>query len=218
VLGGTQSLHTNALDEVYALPTQRAADIALRTQQVIAEETGVADAIDPLGGSWLVEEMTDRMEARAGDILSHIDEMGEGSMLEGVLRGIEEGWFQGAGADSAYEFEKALGSGERVTVGVNRFVEEGGPRLEVLRISEGVEEGQRSKLASRRMGRDQEAVGEALEALSRAAASDAELMPPIVDAARLRATEGEIVAALTSVFGAYREPPRVRYHWRRSRR
>jgi methylmalonyl-CoA mutase N-terminal domain/subunit len=209
VLGGTQSLHTNALDEVYALPTQRAADIALRTQQVIAEETGVADAIDPLGGSWLVEEMTDRMEARAGDILSHIDEMGEGSMLEGVLRGIEEGWFQGAVADSAYEFEKALGSGERVTVGVNRFVEEGGPRLEVLRISEGVEEGQRSKLASRRMGRDQEAVGEALEALSRAAASDAELMPPIVDAARLRATEGEIVAALTSVFGAYREPPRV---------
>jgi methylmalonyl-CoA mutase N-terminal domain/subunit len=209
VLGGTQSLHTNALDEVYALPTQRAADIALRTQQVIAEETGVADAIDPLGGSWLVEEMTDRMEARAGDILSHIDEMGEGSMLEGVLRGIEEGWFQGAVADSAYEFEKALGSGERVTVGVNRFVEEGGPRLEVLRISEGVEEGQRSKLASRRMGRDQEAVGEALEALSRAAASDAELMTPIVDAARLRATEGEIVAALTSVFGAYREPPRV---------
>jgi methylmalonyl-CoA mutase N-terminal domain/subunit len=209
VLGGTQSLHTNALDEVYALPTQRAAEIALRTQQVIAEETGVADAIDPLGGSWLVEEMTDRMEARATEILSRIDKMGKGSMLDGVLRGIEEGWFQGALADSAYEFEKALTSGERAIVGVNRFVEEGGSRLEVLQISDRVEEEQCRRLASRKAARDQEAVGKALQALSRAAVTDSELMPPIVEAARVRATEGEIVAALAAVFGSYREPPRV---------
>jgi methylmalonyl-CoA mutase N-terminal domain/subunit len=209
VLGGTQSLHTNALDEVYGLPTQRAAEIALRTQQVIAEETGVADAIDPLGGSWLVEEMTDRMEVRATEILSRIDQMGRGSMLEGVLRGIEEGWFQGALADSAYEFEKAVASGERVVVGVNRFVEEGGSRLEALRISDRFEGEQCRRLASRRAGRDQGAVGKALEVLSRAAAGDSELMSPIVQAARLRATEGEIVAALASAFGPYREPPRV---------
>ncbi|OFW49024.1 MAG: methylmalonyl-CoA mutase, partial [Actinobacteria bacterium RBG_16_67_10] len=122
VLGGTQSLHTNALDEVYALPTARAAEIALRTQQVLAEETGVADVVDPLGGSWFVEEMTNRMDTKVSEILGQIDRMGSGSMLDGVLHGIDEGWFQAALADSAYEFEKAVGSGERVIVGVNKFV------------------------------------------------------------------------------------------------
>ena len=147
VLGGTQSLHTNALDEVYALPTERAAEIALRTQQVIAEETGVADTIDPLGGSWFVEEMTDRMERRAEEILAHVDRLGGGSMLAGVLRGIEEGWFQRALGDSAYEFQKAVSSGERVIVGVNRFVQEGGEDLEILRIPGEIEEQQRRRLA-----------------------------------------------------------------------
>ncbi|MBP1631770.1 MAG: methylmalonyl-CoA mutase [Acidobacteria bacterium] len=209
VLGGTQSLHTNALDEVYALPTERAAGIALRTQQVIAEETGVADSIDPLGGSWLVEEMTDRMERRAEEILAGVDRLGGGSMLTGVLRGIEEGWFQRALGDSAYEFQKAVSSGERVIVGVNRFVQEGGEDLEILRISADVEEGQRRRLGERRGSRDQAAVDRSLEALVAAARSEANLMEPLVTAARARASEGEIVAALQSVFGAYREPPRV---------
>jgi methylmalonyl-CoA mutase, N-terminal domain len=209
VLGGTQSLHTNALDEVYALPTERAAEIALRTQQVIAEETGVADTIDPLGGSWFVEEMTDRMEQRAEEILAHVDRLGGGSMLTGVLRGIEEGWFQRALGDSAYEFQKAVSSGEKVIVGVNRFVQEGGADLEILRIPGDVEELQRRRLADLRAGRRQPEADRALTALVSAARTEANLMEPLVAAARARASEGEIVAALQSVFGAYREPPRV---------
>jgi len=209
VLGGTQSLHTNALDEVYALPTERAAEIALRTQQVIAEETGVADTIDPLGGSWFVEEMTDRMEQRAEEILAHVDRLGGGSMLSGVRRGIEEGWFQRALGDSAYEFQKAVSSGERVIVGVNRFVQEGGGDLEILRIPGELEEQQRQRLAERRAARDRGGVDRALEALVVAARGEGDLMEPLVAAAQARATEGEIVAALQSVFGAYREPPRV---------
>jgi methylmalonyl-CoA mutase N-terminal domain/subunit len=209
VLGGTQSLHTNALDEVYALPTERAAELALRTQQVIAEESGAADAIDPLGGSWFVEALTDRMEERAEEILAHVDRLGGGSMLTGVLRGIEEGWFQRALGDSAYEFEKAVSSGERVIVGVNRFVKEGGDELEILRIPAELEQQQCRRLQESRASRDQAAVDRALAVLVGAARGEANLMEPLVDAARLRATEGEIVTVLQSVFGAYREPPRV---------
>jgi methylmalonyl-CoA mutase, N-terminal domain len=209
VLGGAQSLHTNALDEVYALPTERAAELALRTQQVLAEETGVADVIDPLGGSWFVEEMTDRMEAKVEDLLGRIDRMGSGSMLDGVLRGIEEGWFQGALTDSAYEFEKAVGSGERVVVGVNAYVSEHDDELDILRIGEDVEVEQRRRVAATRERRDSAAVDQVLAALTAAAAGDENLMPLIVEAARRRATEGEIVEALLEVFGGYREPPRV---------
>jgi len=209
ILGGTQSLHTNAFDEVYALPTEHAAQVALRTQQVIAEETGVGDVIDPLGGSWLVEEMTDRMEAKVSEILSQIDRMGSGSMLDGVLRGIEEGWFQSALADSAYEFEKALGSGERVIVGVNKYASDDEEQLDILRIGTEVEDAQRAAVGRVRAQRDGAAVARALAALTAAAPTDANLMPLIVEAARARATEGEIVGALTPVFGEYREPPRV---------
>jgi methylmalonyl-CoA mutase, N-terminal domain len=208
VLGGTQSLHTNALDEVYALPTDRAAELALRTQQVLMEETGVADVIDPLGGSWLVEEMTDLMEARVEEILARVDRMGSGSMLDGVLRGIDEGWFQGAVADSAYEFEKAVGSRERVIVGVNKHVSED-TDLDILRIGEEVELEQRRRVAATREARDSAAVETALAALTEAASGDGDLMGPIVEAARVRATEGEIVGAMLEVFGAYREPPRL---------
>jgi methylmalonyl-CoA mutase N-terminal domain/subunit len=209
VMGGTQSLHTNALDEVYALPTERAAEIALRTQQVIAEETGVADVIDPLGGSWFVEQATDKMEEQITEILSHIDRMGNGSMLDGVLRGIEEGWFQSGLADSAYEFEKAVTSGERVIVGVNAYIDDDEEELDILRIGAEVEAAQRERLTVLRSSRDQDAVGTALDALTAAARGDANLMEGIVAAARARATEGEIVAALKPVFGGYREPPRV---------
>jgi methylmalonyl-CoA mutase N-terminal domain/subunit len=209
VLGGTQSLHTNALDEVYALPTERAAEIALRTQQVIAEETGVADVIDPLGGAWFVEQMTDRMEARVEEILQHVDRMGRGSMLDGVLAGIDEGWFQGAIADSAYEFEKAVGSGERAIVGVNKYASEDHEELDILRISDEVERSQRSRVAAVRRARDEAAVTSALEGLVEGARGEANLMPLMIGAARVRATEGEIAAALKGVFGGYREPPRV---------
>lgn len=209
VLGGTQSLHTNAMDEVYALPTERAAEIALRTQQVIASETGVGDVIDPLGGSWFVEEMTDRMEERVLEILAQIDRMGSGSILDGMLRGIEEGWFQSSLADSAYEFEKALGSGERVIVGVNKYVSDGEDELDILEIGSETETEQRARVASVRAKRDEAAAASALEALRAGAGTDANLMELIVDAARARATEGEIADAMRAVFGGYREPPRV---------
>ncbi|NNJ46807.1 MAG: methylmalonyl-CoA mutase [Acidimicrobiia bacterium] len=206
VIGGTQSLHTNALDEVYALPTAEAAELALRTQQVIAEETGVADTIDPLGGSWYVESLTDRIEAAAEEIFATIDRKGSGSMLAGVLRGIEEGWFQGRLSDSAYEFEKKVSSGERGIVGVNRFAKEDEDAIQILRISEEIEATQRQVLSDLRADRDEQAVVAALEVLKEGAAGTANLMELIVAAARVRATEGEIVAALQEVFGDYREP------------
>ncbi len=210
VLGGTNSLHTNALDEVYALPTAKSAEIALRTQQVLAEETGIADTIDPLGGSWFVEEMTDRIEARAEEMFAAIDRMGNGSMLDGVLAGIEEGWFQGAIADAAYEFEKAVTSGERAIVGVNVHVKTEENPLDILRIGAEIEEGQRAAADPRLRGqRDEAAVAGALAALEAGARGDENTMPLLIDAARARATLGEVVATLKSVFGGYREPPRV---------
>ena len=206
VLGGTQSLHTNALDEVYALPTEEAAELALRTQQVIATETGVADTIDPLGGSWYVEDMTDRTEAAAEEIFQTIDRKGSGSMLAGVLAGIEEGWFQGRLSDSAYEFEKKVSAGERGIVGVNRYVKEQEDDIKILRISEEIEAAQRRTLSELRSGRDEAAVSRALAALQEGAAGDANLMALIVAASRVRATEGEMVDTLREVFGGYREP------------
>ena len=209
VLGGAQSLHTNALDEVYALPTERAAEIALRTQQVIAAETGAADTIDPLGGSWLVEEMTDRVEAAAEEILEQTAARGGGSMLAGTLRGIEEGFFQSAIADSAYRFERAVDSGERKVVGVNCYQKDERSDIELLRIGPEVGEAQRERLAEVRANRDGGAVSAVLQDLEKAAAGETNLMPLLVEAARRRATLGEITDSLRSVFGVYREPSRI---------
>jgi methylmalonyl-CoA mutase N-terminal domain/subunit len=209
VLGGTQSLHTNALDEVYALPTEKAAEIALRTQQVIAEETGVTNTIDPLGGSWFVEEMTDRMEAQAMAILEHVDRLGNGSMLDGTLRGIEEGYFQLALSESAYQFERALDSGERAIVGVNKYEKEEEDELEILRIGAEVEHFQTLRLKELRSARDDDAVESALGALETGARGEANLMPLLVEACRVRATQGEIVERLKRVFGTYREQARI---------
>ena len=208
VLGGTQSLHTNALDEVYALPTERAAGIALRTQQVIAEETGVASAIDPLGGSWYVERMTDLQERRAEEIFARIDRFGNGSMLDGVLAGIERGWFQQQMADAAFAYQQQLEKGEKVIVGVNKYVTEADQELEILRISAEVEREQNATLARRRADRDPARVEDALERLRSAASSDDNLIPLLIDAARVEATEGEMVGALKQVWGEYTEPPR----------
>jgi methylmalonyl-CoA mutase N-terminal domain/subunit len=208
VLGGTQSLHTNALDEVFALPTERAAAIALRTQQVIAEETGVANVIDPLGGSWYVEHMTDLMERRAEEIFERVDAFGDGRMLEGVLAGIEQGWFQQQMADAAFRYQQQLEKGEKVIVGVNKHVTADDQPLEILRISAEVERQQRAELARRRAARDQGKVDAALAELRRAAATDENLVPRLVDAARVEATVGEMTAALKQVWGEYTEPPR----------
>ncbi|HEY4791360.1 MAG TPA: methylmalonyl-CoA mutase family protein, partial [Actinomycetes bacterium] len=208
VLGGTQSLHTNALDEVFALPTERAAAIALRTQQVIASETGVANVIDPLGGSWYVEHMTDLMEQRAEEIFARIDQFGQGRMLEGVLAGIEQGWFQQQMADAAFRYQQQLEKGEKVIVGVNRYVTEDEPELEILRISAEVEREQRAELARRRAARDQDKVDAALADLQAAAGTDDNLIPRLVEAARVEATVGEMAAALKKVWGEYTEPPR----------
>ncbi len=209
VLGGTQSLHTNALDEVYALPTEKAAEIALRTQQVIAEETGVANAVDPLGGSWFVEEMTDRVEAQAMAILEHVDRLGDGSMLDGTLRGIEEGYFQLALSESAYQFEKSLDSGDRAIVGVNKYAKDAEDELEILRIGAEIEHFQTLRLKDLRAGRDTGPVESALAALEQGARGSANLMPLLVDACRVRATQGEIVERLKRVFGTYREQARI---------
>src|SRR6266545_2738789 len=208
VLGGTQSLHTNALDEVYALPTERAAATALRTQQVIADETGVASVIDPLGGSWYVEQMTDLQERRAEEVFARIDQFGNGSMLDGVLAGIERGWFQQRMADAAFAYQQQLEKGEKVIVGVNKYVTDDDQELEILRISAEVEREQCAALARRRAARDQAGVGKALERLRRAASSDDNLIPLLIDAARVEATEGEMVGALKRVWGEYTEAPR----------
>ena len=140
VLGGTQSLHTNSMDEVLALPTERAARIALRTQQVVAHETGAPLVADPLGGSWFVESLTDEMERRAEEVFAHLDRLGGGSMLEGVYRGIEESWFQGEIAESAYRLEKRGTAGRQVVVGVNRFTDAGDDDpIETLHIPHEIE-------------------------------------------------------------------------------
>src|SRR4051794_6390984 len=158
VLGGTQSLHTNSLDEALALPTEKAARIALRTQQVIAHETGVANVADPLGGSWYVEALTDEMEQAAETMFAHLDELGRGSMLQGVYEGIDNGWFQGAIADASYQFERKVNSGARVVVGVNRFTEGNeDDDLDILQITHEQEQQQIKRLQAVRADRDTDA-------------------------------------------------------------
>jgi methylmalonyl-CoA mutase N-terminal domain/subunit len=208
VLGGTQSLHTNSLDEVLALPTEQAATLALRTQQVLAFETGVSDVIDPLGGSYLVESMTDAIEASAEEQFEWIDRMGSGSMLEGVLAGIDDGWFQKEIAESAFREQRRYESGDLVKVGVNAFVQEHEASIDTLVIGPETERVQRISIERTRSSRDPTEVEAALRALSDAARGDSNLTGFLIDCARARCTEGEIVAALVEVFGDYREAPR----------
>jgi methylmalonyl-CoA mutase N-terminal domain/subunit len=209
VLGGTQSLHTNALDEVLALPTEEAATLALRTQQIIAHETGVADVIDPLGGSYYLEALTDRMEEGAEGLFAEIDRMGDGSMLEGVLAGIDAGWFQGLIAEAAFEEQRRLETGDLQRVGVTSFTTTTEEPVDVLVIGPEAERSQRRRVAETRADRDQGRADAALSALQRAASDgSADLMHPLIDCARARCTEGEIVTALREVFGWWREHPR----------
>jgi len=206
VLGGTQSLHTDAFDEALALPTEHAARLALRTQQVIAEESGVVHVADPLGGSWFVEELTDEMERQAEAIFDHLRDAGSGSILEGVLACIDDGWFVAEIADAAYAFQTKIARGEWVQVGVNGYVEEDGVAPSTLVIDAGVETAQLESLAAVKQARDDDAVRRSLARIA-ADAADAEvnLMPALIEAARHLVTVGEAMAALESVFGTYVE-------------
>jgi methylmalonyl-CoA mutase N-terminal domain/subunit len=209
VLGGTNSLHTNALDETLALPTAQAAEIALRTQQVIMEETGVANVADPLGGSWYVEALTDRIEAEAEAIFAKIKEMSaDGSITSGILRGIEDGWFTAEIADAAFAYQQALEKGDKKIVGVNTHTDTVTKDLEILRISHEVEVEQKRLLAERKAARDSAAVSAALARLVEAARGDENTIPAMLDAVRAEATLGEICNALRAEWGVYREPAR----------
>ncbi len=200
VLGGTQSLHTNSLDETLALPTEQAVQLALRTQQILAHETGVADVIDPLGGSYYLEALTDRLEREAEGLFAEIQSIG------GVVRGIESGWFQRQIARSAAEFQRAVEAGDRIIVGVNDFVSDDDHPVEILKISNNAEENQRRRLAQLRAERDGVLVSERLEALRRAAEQDHNVIGPMLDCARAYCTLYEIRHALERVYGEYREP------------
>jgi methylmalonyl-CoA mutase N-terminal domain/subunit len=208
VLGGTQSLHTNSLDEVLALPTEEAVEIALRTQQIIAYETGVANVIDPLGGSWFVEELTDKTEQGAEEYFAKILELGDDSILDGMLRGIEQGYFQHEIADASFHYQKLLEKGRKVIVGVNRFTRTVQEMPELLEIAPEIEERQKKAVAEVRANRDQKGAEDAIDALKDVARDDTRnAIPVLVDAAKAYVTLGEMVGALKEVWGSYTEPP-----------
>jgi methylmalonyl-CoA mutase N-terminal domain/subunit len=201
VLGGTQSLHTNSMDETLALPSEKAVRIALRTQQLIAHETGVINTIDPLAGSYFIEARTDEMEQAAEDYFKRIDELG------GVVKAIDKGFFQREIQKSAYEYQKAVEAGRKVIVGINRFgLENEEIEIPLLRIDEEVERSQKKAVQDLRADRDNDKVARELEKLKAAAEGSDNLMPVIIDCARCYATEGEIIDTLKGVFGEYKEP------------
>jgi methylmalonyl-CoA mutase N-terminal domain/subunit len=216
VLGGTNSLHTNALDETLALPTEESAEIALRTQQVLAEETGVINVADPLGGSWYVEALTDKIESEAVAILDRIEELGGGStrqhdigpMTSGLLLGIEEGWFTAQIADSAFRYQTQLENGDKKIVGVNVHTGTVSKPLEILRVSHEVEVEQCATLQTRRGARDNARVEAALSEMINLARTDGNMIEPMLAAARAEATLGEICNALRAEWGEYVEPAR----------
>jgi methylmalonyl-CoA mutase N-terminal domain/subunit len=200
VIGGTQSLHTNSLDETLALPTEQSVTIALRTQQIIAEESGVANTIDPLGGSYFVEALTNEMERKALEYINKIDDMG------GIIAAIEQGYPQKEIADAAYDYQRRLETGEKAMVGINKYVMDEVEKIDTLIIEESVEDEQKKKLEALKQRRDNKRVAEALAALKNAAAGTDNLMPHILDAVRAYAALQEMVDTLKEVFGEYRDP------------
>jgi methylmalonyl-CoA mutase N-terminal domain/subunit len=203
VLGGTQSLHTNSMDEALALPTEEAVQVALRTQQIIAHESGVADTIDPLAGSYYVERLTDDIETRARDYLERIDALG------GALTAIEQGYIQREIQESAYRFQRAVEAEERIIVGVNRFQVAEDHKPNILRVDESVGAAQVERLRKLRAERDNQAVERCLADLHQAAQGDANLMPFILDAVEAYATIGEVCDVLRRVFGEYHAPTTI---------
>ncbi len=223
VLGGTNSLHTNALDETLALPSEQSAEVALRTQQVLMEETGVTNVADPLGGSWYVEALTDQIEAEAEAIFATITAMGEkgrdagpdgkiehavGPMTSGILRGIEDGWFSGEIAEAAFDYQRKLEQGVKKIVGVNCHTASVSKPLEILRVSHEVERDQNAALTARRSARRGDDVSAALEKLAIAAQGSENMIPVMMNAVRAEATLGEICDVLRDAWGVYREPAR----------
>ncbi len=200
VLGGTQSLHTNSLDEVLALPSEHAVTIALRTQQILAEETGVTNTIDPLAGSYFVEALTDKMEAQAMEYINKIDEMG------GILEAIERGYPQGEIANAAYEYQKQVDEGKKTIVGVNKYVSDVETPIEILKIDESVEREQKERLKALKQSRDNDAVKRALDGLRKAAEGEENMMPHIINVVKVYGTEQEICDVFREVFGTYRDP------------
>jgi methylmalonyl-CoA mutase N-terminal domain/subunit len=197
VLGGAQSLHTNSMDEALGLPTANAARIALRTQQVLGYESGVADTADPVGGAYAIEYLTNEIERLASDYIQRIDDIG------GMLRAIEQGYVQREIEHAAYEYQRSVESGEQIVVGVNRFTADEPASVQVLRIDPQLESQQIERLTRVRSRRDKRAVDEALDELQQAAGSDQNMMPPIIRAVEAYATLGEISDRLRSVFGEY---------------
>ncbi len=200
VMGGTQSLHTNSRDEVLSLPTEEAVTIALRTQQIIAHESGVANTIDPLGGSYYMEALTDEMERRAMEYINKIDELG------GMIAAIETGYPQREIIDASFEYQRAIEKKKRIVVGVNEFVTDAPPAIEMLKIDPEVERRQIEKLGKVRSERDQARVDECLAGLRKAAQGGDNLMPHILDGVKAYTSIGEIIGTLKEVFGEYQDP------------
>ena len=199
VLGGTQSLHTNSMDEALSLPTEQAARIALRTQQVLAHESGVADTVDPLGGSYAIEELTTQLEMKAVEYLDKIDAMG------GMLRAIETGYVQSEIQDAAYEFQRAVEKQDAIVVGVNKFQRDDEEVIPILTIDEKIERDQIARVRSVREKRDSLAAERALDSLSQAAAGTENLLPRILECVENEVTVGEISHCLRKTWGEYRE-------------
>ncbi|RXK49441.1 acyl-CoA mutase large subunit family protein [Halorientalis pallida] len=205
VLGGTQSLHTNSFDEALALPSEEAVRVALRTQQIIAEESGAADIVDPMGGSYAIEALTDEVEAETMAYLEEIREMGDGSVRDGVLTGIEDGYFHREIQDAAYEYQERVDEGEEVVVGVNRYTIDEDTSPDLLRVDETTGERQRERLAEVKAQRDDGAVDDALAEVRRAIENDENVVPAIVDAVKAYATMGEIMGVFEDHYGSYQE-------------
>ena len=205
VMGGTQSLHTNSYDEALALPSEEAVRVALRTQQIIADESGAADIIDPLGGSFAVESLTDEVEAEAMAYIEEIREMGDGSMREGVLNGIEDGYFQREIQDAAYEYQERVERGDETVVGVNKYEIDEDTQPDLLSVDKSVQKRQRDRLADVKDERDEEAVEAALAEVEEAAYSGENVMPAIIEAVKVYATMGEIMGVFEDYYGSYQE-------------
>ncbi|WP_207590199.1 methylmalonyl-CoA mutase family protein [Halomontanus rarus] len=205
VFGGTQSLHTNSFDEALALPSEQAVRVALRTQQIIAEESGAADIVDPLGGSFAVESLTDETERRAMEYIEHIRELGDGSVRDGILQGIDDGYFLREIQDASYEYQERVENEEEVVVGVNKYTIDEDTSPDILDIDETTQDRQLERLADTKAKRDEAAVEEALEELREAIDREENAIPYIVDAVKTYATMGEIMSVFEAEYGAYSE-------------
>jgi methylmalonyl-CoA mutase N-terminal domain/subunit len=205
VLGGTQSLHTNSYDEALALPSEEAVRVALRTQQIIADESGAADIVDPLGGSYAVEALTDEVERKATAYIEEIRELGDGSMREGVLAGLEQGYFHREIQDASYEYQERVENEDETVVGVNKYEIEEDTQPEILKVDEEVQKRQRNRLAEVKDERDDAAVEEALDDIETAIENNENVMPAIIEAVKRYATMGEIMNVFEAEYGAYQE-------------